>query len=142
MQNRRLKNLACAVVYQAVMDWKWARRTIDRLVDPDTESKKERLAKAHRLLIDTEAFFLGDDFCIFSDLDGKKLLEVEYGEGCMSAEVVAALEAIGYGVNKYSGRNLYFGGVQGIKFNYDEYGRLVSMTGGADPRRDGKALAW
>ena len=74
--------------------------------------------------------------------DGKKLLEVEYGEGCMSAETVAALEAIGYGVNKYSGRNLYFGGVQGIKFNYDEYGRLVSMTGGADPRRDGKALAW
>lgn len=75
MQNRRLKNLACAVVYQAVMDWKWARRTIDRLVDPDTTSKKERLAKAHRLLIDTETFFLGDDFCIFSDLDGKKLLE-------------------------------------------------------------------
>ncbi len=73
---------------------------------------------------------------------GKKIIEVEYGGDCMSAEVVAALEAIGYAVNKYNGRNLYFGGVQGIKFNYDEYGRLVSMTGGADPRRDGKALAW
>ena len=73
---------------------------------------------------------------------GKKLLEVEYGEGCMSAETVEALQAIGYGVNKYDGKNLYFGGVQGIKFNYDSRGKLISMTGGADPRRDGKALAY
>ena len=74
--------------------------------------------------------------------DKKKLLEVEYGTGCMSAETVAALEQIGYGVNKYNGKNLYFGGVQGIKFNYDERGKLINMTGGADPRRDGKALAY
>ena len=74
--------------------------------------------------------------------DKKKLLEVEYGDGCMSEEVVKALEAIGYGVNKYKGKNLYFGGVQGIKFNYDERGKLINMTGGADPRRDGKALAY
>ena len=60
----------------------------------------------------------------------------------MSAETVAALEQIGYGVNKYNGKNLYFGGVQGIKFNYDERGKLINMTGGADPRRDGKALAY
>lgn len=37
---------------------------------------------------------------------------------------------------------LYFGGVQGIKFNYDEQGNLISMTGGADIRRSGKALAY
>ena len=33
--------------------------------------------------------------------------------------------------------DLYFGGVQGIKFNNDG-----SMHGGADPRRDGKALGY
>ena len=34
--------------------------------------------------------------------------------------------------------DLYFGGVQGIRFIYEE-GKL---HGGADPRRDGKALGY
>ena len=34
------------------------------------------------------------------------------------------------------------GGVQGIKFNYDSFGNLINLHGGADPRRDGKALGY
>ncbi len=46
-------------------------------------------------------------------------------------------EDYGYAVNRYDGRNLFFGGVQGITF--DSRGR---MHGGADVRRDGKALGY
>ena len=38
--------------------------------------------------------------------------------------------------------DLYFGGVHGITFNYDANGNLDFIEGGADPRRDGKALAY
>ena len=54
--------------------------------------------------------------------------------------VKAALEAMGYYVIPYGSGDidLYFGGVQGIRFNYDE----GTIHGGADPRRDGKALGY
>lgn len=64
-----------------------------------------------------------------------------YGEG-LSADVVAALGAKNYYMYEYSNINLFFGGVQGITFQYDANGNFVSVTGGADPRRDGKALAY
>lgn len=70
----------------------------------------------------------------------KKLLYLETSK--IDAATVAALEAKGYYIVKYASTNLYFGGVQGIKFNYDNNGNYVSITGGADPRRDGKALAY
>lgn len=57
-------------------------------------------------------------------------------------EVVNSLEAMGYNVmpNGVYGEdiNLFFGGVQGIEFVYD--GGTTLLHGGADPRRDGKAL--
>ena len=69
----------------------------------------------------------------------KKWMEVE---STIGESVIGELEAKNYYITTYDGANLYFGGVQGIKFNYDESGNLVSMTGGADIRRDGKALAF
>lgn len=47
-----------------------------------------------------------------------------------------------YAVYNYGKLNNFFGGVQGITFRYDADGNFVSLTGGADPRRDGKALAF
>ncbi len=69
-----------------------------------------------------------------------KLIEMEVG-GYQKA-TIDGLNSMHYYVNEYSEKALYFGGVQGIMFNYDANGNLVSMTGGADPRRDGKALAY
>lgn len=74
----------------------------------------------------------------------KKLLTVEAGDSynMLSAETIAELAKKNYYIVEYEERDLYFGGVQGILFNYDSRGTLLSMTGGADPRRDGKALAY
>jgi gamma-glutamyltranspeptidase len=36
----------------------------------------------------------------------------------------------------------HFGGVQAIKINYNANGVRTSLEGGADPRRDGKALGY
>ena len=69
---------------------------------------------------------------------GKKKIETE----CLSAETIAALEAMGYYVDNYDSINLYFGGVHGVVFHYDAKGNLINMSGGADSRRDGKALAY
>ena len=57
-------------------------------------------------------------------------------------ETCDALKGKAYNLKTYSPANLFFGGVQGITFTYDKRGNLVTMTGGADPRRDGKALAF
>lgn len=69
-----------------------------------------------------------------------KLLEIE--NVGLADDVISKLEAKKYYVNKYNKIDLYFGGVQGIIFNYDADGNLVNIMGGADPRRDGKALAY
>ncbi|MCM1043195.1 MAG: gamma-glutamyltransferase [Corallococcus sp.] len=68
---------------------------------------------------------------------GKKVIEIE----SPSEDLVLALNAMNYKVTQYNGIDLYFGGVHAVSFNYQN-GQLVSLTGGADTRRDGKALAY
>ena len=58
------------------------------------------------------------------------------GENAVSADTVAALEAQGHTVTDKGGWNLFFGGCQGILFAED------GIQGGADPRRDGKAIGF
>jgi len=58
------------------------------------------------------------------------------GENAVSADTVAALEAQGHAVTDKGGWNLFFGGCQGILFAED------GIQGGADPRRDGKAIGF
>ena len=54
----------------------------------------------------------------------------------VTADVAAALEAQGVKPRKYF-YPLFFGGVQGIVYQEDG-----TLRGGADPRRDGKALGF
>jgi len=58
------------------------------------------------------------------------------GENAVSADTIAALEAQGHTVTDKGGWNLFFGGCQGILFAED------GIQGGADPRRDGKAIGF
>ncbi len=71
---------------------------------------------------------------------GKKDLYLE--NAIYSTEERAKLEAMGYYtiVEGKKDIDLFFGGVQGIQFEY-ENGKTI-LHGGADPRRDGKALGW
>ena len=55
----------------------------------------------------------------------------------VTAETIAELEAMGHVVTDKGEWQLFFGGVQGIV--YEEDG---TIRGGADPRRDGKALGF
>lgn len=66
-----------------------------------------------------------------------KLLDVENG---ISAETRAALELMGYEVVTHGSKNvdLFFGGVQGITIDM----LTGELHGGADIRRDGKALGY
>lgn len=58
------------------------------------------------------------------------------GENPVTADVVAALEAQGHATTDKGSWNLFFGGCQGILFTDD------GIQGGADPRRDGKAIGF
>ena len=69
-----------------------------------------------------------------------KLLEIE--NVGLGANVLSDLSAKKYYVKTYDKVDLYFGGVQGITFKYNGDGELIEIMGGADPRRDGKALAY
>lgn len=69
-----------------------------------------------------------------------KLLEVE--NVGLGENVLSDLSAKHYYVKVYDKVDLYFGGVQGITFKYNSDGELIEIMGGADPRRDGKALAY
>ena len=64
----------------------------------------------------------------------KKVLYIEVGLNSLKEE----LNNMGYEVNVYGDSDIhsYFGGVQGIKVEGSDY------HGGADPRRDGKALGY
>lgn len=64
-----------------------------------------------------------------------------YIERAFSQDVVDALEALNYYVIKEGSKDidLFFGGVQGIHFNKEG---TLPLHGGADPRRDGKALGY
>lgn len=55
----------------------------------------------------------------------------------VAADTIAALEAMGHATTDKGEWNLFFGGVQGISIAKDG-----TLRGGADPRRDGKALAY
>ena len=57
-------------------------------------------------------------------------------------DVRDALSERNYYVYNYSSLNNFFGGVQGITFQYDQSGNFQNLRAGADPRRDGKALAY
>lgn len=65
--------------------------------------------------------------------DGKRDL---YIEGA-SLEMLQQLEAMNYFTIPYDNIDLFFGGVHGIRFISDS-----EIHGGADPRRDGKALGY
>lgn len=66
----------------------------------------------------------------------KKWIEIEGG---IDPSVIEALQAKNYYVDQYEEEvDLYFGGVQGITFN----AQTGEMHGGADIRRDGKALGY
>ena len=58
------------------------------------------------------------------------------GENAPTAESLAALEAQGHALTEKGAWDLYFGGCQGILFAED------GIQGGADPRRDGKAIGF
>jgi gamma-glutamyltranspeptidase / glutathione hydrolase len=59
-------------------------------------------------------------------------------EGAMGQDVINALIALGYNPTVYNGTNLYFGGVHAITIDLTS----GQLHGGADPRRDGKALGY
>lgn len=59
------------------------------------------------------------------------------GVNPISAETVSALEGMGHTMTDKGEWQLFFGGVQGIVYQDDG-----TMRGGADPRRDGKALGF
>ena len=55
----------------------------------------------------------------------------------VTAETAKKLEEMGHKVTDKGAWQLFFGGVQGIEIKKDG-----TLRGGADPRRDGKALAY
>ncbi|NLF28858.1 MAG: gamma-glutamyltransferase [Clostridiales bacterium] len=61
----------------------------------------------------------------------------ESGENGIDPEVLAALEAMGHGLTDRGEWAPYFGAVQAIVYQEDG-----TLRGGADPRRDGKALGY
>ena len=58
------------------------------------------------------------------------------GENAPTAETLAALQAQGHTLTEKGAWDLFFGGCQGILFAED------GIQGGADPRRDGKAIGF
>ncbi len=76
------------------------------------------------------------DAARITDNLGNKI-HYESGEMGVAPEVIEALQAMGHEVSDRGEWNLYFGGVQGIVYQEDG-----TLHGGADPRRDGKALGF
>ncbi len=72
---------------------------------------------------------------IFDNAGNK--INYETGENGIREDVVKALESMGHETNGRGEWDLYFGGVQGIVYEKDG-----TLHGGADPRRDGKALGF
>ena len=58
------------------------------------------------------------------------------GENAPTADTLAALQAQGHALTEKGAWDLFFGGCQGIKFTDN------GIEGGADPRRDGKAIGF
>ena len=70
----------------------------------------------------------------YSSLEDGKHIKIEK----CTPELKLELEAMGYYVEVYNDINLYFGGVHAISFDM----ATGTMHGGADPRRDGKAIGY
>ena len=70
------------------------------------------------------------------DNTGNKI-HYESGSNGLTEETVKALEAMGHAMEDRGEWNLYFGGAQGIIYQEDG-----TLHGGADPRRDGKAVGF
>jgi len=73
-------------------------------------------------------------YCTYLQGPGKTTMELE--GTLFPAKTSADLALLGYKVKSYEGRDLYFGGVQGIVI---KDGKLY---GGADPRRDGAVFGY
>ncbi|MFA5853229.1 MAG: gamma-glutamyltransferase [Spirochaetales bacterium] len=73
-------------------------------------------------------------YCTYLQGPGKTTMELE--GTLFPAKTLADLTLLGYKVKSYDGRDLYFGGVQGIVI---KDGKLY---GGADPRRDGAVFGY
>ena len=73
-------------------------------------------------------------YCTYLQGPGKTTMELE--GTLFSAKTSADLALLGYKVKSYEGRDLYFGGVQGIII------KDGTLYGGADPRRDGAVFGY
>ncbi len=71
---------------------------------------------------------------------GKKLMLIETMG--VDESVLSQLTAMNYYLDKSSEYSSVFGGVHAILFHYNQNGDFVNYEAGADPRRDGKALAY
>lgn len=67
-----MEKLCNAVVKQAAQDWRTARRALNR--HPDNHAAEHEMKRCER-------FFLSEHFMLFTDLDGKALLERLRKEG-------------------------------------------------------------
>jgi len=73
-------------------------------------------------------------FCTYLQGPGKTKLDIE--GAFYPPETLSALETMGYKINSYEKRDLFFGGVQGILIQNGQ------LHGGADPRRDGAVAGY
>jgi gamma-glutamyltranspeptidase/glutathione hydrolase len=90
--------------------------------------------------IQNVAYTEADENNIFTgDGSTHKLISVEKWAGGLSDEVVQQLTDKNYSVFKFSADGVTH--VYGITINYDSDGK-ATMTGGADNRRDGVAMAY
>ena len=100
--------------------WPTVTQVISHVIDPDMDIQEA---------IDTARIF-----------DNGTDTGINYESGGVTpvtADVAAALEAQGHAVTDKGEWQLFFGGVQGIVYQEDG-----TLRGGADPRRDGKALGF
>jgi len=99
--------------------WPTITQIIERMIDYDMDVQDA---------IDTARIFDNHKMVLYYESDGVTPV---------TPEVVADLEARGHETGDKGSWNLFFGGVQGIEILKDG-----TLRGGADPRRDGKALAY
>ena len=99
--------------------WPTITQIVERMIDYDMDIQEA---------IDTARIF---------DNHKEELNYESDGVTPVTPEVAAELEAMGHTMVDKGSWNLFFGGVQGIEILKDG-----TLRGGADPRRDGKALAY
>ena len=99
--------------------WPTITQIMERMIDYDMDIQEA---------IDTARIFDNHKMTLYYESDGVTPI---------TPEIVAELEARGHVTGDKGAWNLFFGGVQGIAILKDG-----TLRGGADPRRDGKALAY